>query len=225
MFFSARSFTFLMLSVSESVRAESADFYNNQGREKLSRGDYYGALSDFTKLIELNPSSDAYFFRGLAKGKLGDNDGAISDYNKSIELDPSPGAYYNRGRIKMKLLKDYQGAISDFEKAIELNPNYGPAHLMMGRALVVIEDYYAAIAAFDKYLEINPNSSKGYVNRAIAKGLVVAFEDKRGACRDLKKAVSLGDEMAENYLKRDNFSWCRNMKIELNPSPGANRGW
>ena len=52
--------------------------------------DYYGAIADYNKAIELNPNfADAYNNRGLAKYDLKDYKGAIADYNKAIELNPN----------------------------------------------------------------------------------------------------------------------------------------
>ena len=39
---------------------------------KLNNGDYYGAIADYTKAIELNPDdAAAYYNRGIAKRSLG----------------------------------------------------------------------------------------------------------------------------------------------------------
>ena len=99
---------------SEQVNAESFEFYFDRALEKGKNGDYYGAISDFTKAIDINPNdSEAYFNRGWNKAKLKDYYGAISDYTKAIEINPKDDdAYYNRGNAKTAL-KDYYGAISD----------------------------------------------------------------------------------------------------------------
>ena len=93
------STTGLILTVPEKAQAESAKFYFDRAFKKGEKGDHYGAISDFTKVIELNPKDAvAYYNRGWNKGKLKDYYGAISDYNKAIEIDPNDkSAYYNRG--------------------------------------------------------------------------------------------------------------------------------
>ena len=51
----------VMLSLPEKVNAESADFYFDRAYEKADKGDHYGAISDYTKAIELDPKkADAY---------------------------------------------------------------------------------------------------------------------------------------------------------------------
>ena len=80
--------------------------------------DYYGAVADYNKAIEINPNfADHYFNRGNEKGYLKDYYGAIADYTKAIELDPNYSiAYFTRGASKEKLA-DMSGACSDYKIA------------------------------------------------------------------------------------------------------------
>ena len=98
------STTGLILSVPQKVYAQTATFYFNRAYDKANNGDHYGAISDYTKAIEINPSEGAYYNRGFSKRKVKDYYGAISDYTKAIELDPKyADAYYNRGYSKDEL--------------------------------------------------------------------------------------------------------------------------
>lgn len=87
--------------------------------------DYYGAIADYTKAIELSPNSaDNYFNRGNEKAYLKDYYGAIADYTKAIELDPNYGiAYFTRGASKEKL-GDMSGACSDYKIAASFGNTY-----------------------------------------------------------------------------------------------------
>ena len=116
----------VMLSLSEKVNAKSADFYFDRAYYKAEKGDYYGAISDFTKAIEINPNdADSYYNRGWNKHKLNDYYGAISDYTKAIEINPSYGlAYSNRGYTKGIGFNDDEGACEDFKKAASLGSQY-----------------------------------------------------------------------------------------------------
>ena len=82
------STTSLMFFVPEKVNAETSNFYFDRGLEKGIKGDHYGAISDYTKAIELNPNfSEAFYNRGCNKTQLKDYYGAISDYTKVIEIN------------------------------------------------------------------------------------------------------------------------------------------
>ena len=69
---------------------EQVDYLHmRNGNSKFERGDYSGAIADYTKAIQLTPGNDdAFYNRGISKRKLGDNKGAIEDYNKALELNP-----------------------------------------------------------------------------------------------------------------------------------------
>lgn len=79
---------FVIVLLSFSYQAQTANDYIQKGNEKSNNRDYRGAISDFTKAIELNPQyASVYYFRGIAKVEIDDNNGAISDFSKAIELD------------------------------------------------------------------------------------------------------------------------------------------
>ncbi len=198
----------LMLAVSENAYANNSSFFYKRGYEKAEKGDHYGAISDYTRAIELNRNDgDAYFNRALSKSKLKDYYGAISDYTKVIELNSNDDmAYYNRGLIKQKL-KDYYGAISDATKAIEINPKYDKAYANRGLAKHKLENYYGAISDYTRAIEINPSYGLAYSNRGITKG--IGFNDDEGACNDFKKAASFGYEYRINWLETSEGKWCK----------------
>jgi tetratricopeptide (TPR) repeat protein len=69
---------------------QTANEFAKGGHEKFKLKDYYGAISDLTKAIEIKPNRGVYYsIRGDAKHELKDYYGAISDYTKSIEIDPN----------------------------------------------------------------------------------------------------------------------------------------
>src|SRR5277367_1019324 len=81
----------------------AAEYYN-RGNVRGKQGDFSGAIADFTKAIELNPTfALAYTYRGNARSHSGDPDGAIADSTKAIELDPKLAlAYSNRGNARYR---------------------------------------------------------------------------------------------------------------------------
>ncbi|WP_341531744.1 tetratricopeptide repeat protein (plasmid) [Nostoc sp. UHCC 0302] len=61
--------------------------YNNRGLSRKEIRDYQGAISDYTKAIELDSSNArAYLNRGLVRVEMGDKKGAIADYKKGDSL-------------------------------------------------------------------------------------------------------------------------------------------
>ena len=47
---------------------QTAEEYFNSGYDKAQVKDYYGAIADYTKVIEINPNlAEAYYNRGFSK--------------------------------------------------------------------------------------------------------------------------------------------------------------
>lgn len=97
--------------------------YSKDGDDKYNLRDYYGAITNYTKAIELAPNnSNLYYNRGNAKWLLKDYYGAIKDLEIAIKLNQNfSAAYCIRGNCN-SALKKTNAAFSDFTKAIELDP-------------------------------------------------------------------------------------------------------
>ena len=77
-----------MITVGVYGCKESKDYYN-RGVARLDKGETDRAISDFTKVIKMNPRfANAYFYRGRAYFHKGEHDQAISDLTDAIEIDP-----------------------------------------------------------------------------------------------------------------------------------------
>ena len=75
--------------------------YYNIGVHKDELKDYYGAISDYTKAIELDPNdTDSYANRGIAKEDLGDLNGACADWKKAAELGETKAAGWVANQCK-----------------------------------------------------------------------------------------------------------------------------
>ena len=141
------------------------------GDQKYEKGDFIGAIKDYTIAIEMeNPMYKValrsyYTSRGVAKQMVQDHRGAIDDFSVGISLSPkdSDHLYNARGNSK-NVLKNYPDAILDFSKAIESNPKQG----------------------------------RYYLGRGLAR---VGNNEKDQGCRDFSKAGELGYEPAYEAIK------------------------
>ena len=117
--------------------------YMSSGNAKHDNKDFYGAISDYTKAIELYPDSKGnsglFYFRGFSKFALGDKNGAISDYDKAIELKPDSDEFYFKRAVAKGGSEDHLGAILDATKAIELNPENAIAYKIRGLSMASLK--------------------------------------------------------------------------------------
>jgi tetratricopeptide (TPR) repeat protein len=136
---------------------ESDENLVNRGIEKGKGGDLEGAITDFTRAIELNPKDDApYYNRAQAKWLKKDAAGAVTDYTRAIELgSTNPAAYNNRGNARAEN-NDRDGAIADYTRAIELKPDYARAYYNRAVAKKENGDTTGAAADFKRARELDP---------------------------------------------------------------------
>ena len=184
--------------------------YYRQGKEKYYDGDAEAAITDFNKVIELNPNDpQTYRYRAKAKAKLEDYHAAIEDYDKSIKLNPNnDSTYKERGKAKRKI-SDYEGAIDDYNQAIRLNPR--DVFVYSGRAATKdkLRDYAGAIKDYTQVIELmelNPDDLDPeldaiypyyiYTARGLAKH---KLGDDAGAIEDFTNAIELEPDNPTAY--------------------------
>ena len=138
----------------------SAQISFDKGVEKIQRGDYEGAIVEFTRTISLSPkTAEAYYNRGIAKKSLNDHRGSIDDNTQAISINPKYwDAYVGRGNSRLGLAnaEHTRLAIQDFTKAIENEPSVS-AYFNRGVAKYNLKDYKGAILDFEKTLKLNPS--------------------------------------------------------------------
>ena len=111
----------IILSFPEKANARDAAFYIIRGEKKLKSNNYYGAIKDFSRAIEIDPYNGlAYDYRGLSKWNIQDLEGALYDFNKAIEIEPYNGAPYNNRGMVLNAMGDSYLACQDFKKAVSL---------------------------------------------------------------------------------------------------------
>ena len=162
---------------------QTAEEYFNYAKEKAKLKDYYGAIADYTKAIELDPNdADAYYNRGKNKFSLQDYRGAIADYTKYLEFKKLDAKTYHKGSLKAY---------------IQVTP--ADAYYWRGYSKSNLKNYTGAIADYTKAIELKPvHVSNSYLERGRAK---LELGQKDSGCLDLSKAGELGNGFAYLLIK------------------------
>jgi tetratricopeptide (TPR) repeat protein len=92
-----------------------------QGMEKGIKGDYQGAIADFTQVIRLDIyDAEAYYNRGIAYTKINNYSEAIADFNYALYLDNEfAEVYLERAKVCL-VLSNKPEAIRDLQMAAKL---------------------------------------------------------------------------------------------------------
>ncbi|HKO36672.1 MAG TPA: tetratricopeptide repeat protein [Pyrinomonadaceae bacterium] len=185
----------------------AAEFYN-RGVIRQKSKDLDGALADYTRAIELDPSLHAaYHNRAVIRYDRKDFDGAIADADKLLALKPNFAfAYGIRGAARGGK-GDFDGAIADIERAIQLDvslserlkPFLQNAYYNRGGARLKKKDLDGAIADFDRSVALQPGDVDAYRQRALARRRKSDFD---GAIADYTKIIELRPTGVEAYLER-----------------------
>lgn len=132
--------------------------YVKRGNSRLERADYDGALADFDKAIEENPTlSEVYRLRGFVHQQLKKFDLAMADYARAIELNPqSVDALLTRAKMFYQSA-NYTAAIEDFDRATKVDPESVTAWNWLGASHESDGDL---IKAHDCYVKVTTKSAQ-----------------------------------------------------------------
>lgn len=131
------------------------------GNLKLRKGDYDGAIADFSRAISLEPSNSGYYLiRANAKERKRDYAGATADYTHAIEFarEDKDVIYIVRAEAKEQT-GDLDGAIADYTRAIEINPRFADAYHRRGLAKQKKGDAKGAAADLVRAKQLTPVQS------------------------------------------------------------------
>jgi tetratricopeptide (TPR) repeat protein len=111
-----------LLAQSKKKDPAQASKYAKRGSSRAKKKDFKGALSDYKKAYQLNPTASykkkVQQLTSLAKRQGGSNQ---SKSKVSKKQAAQASKYAKRGNTKAKK-KDYAGALKDFQRAFRLNP-------------------------------------------------------------------------------------------------------
>ncbi len=163
--------------------------YAEQGKEKLKRQNYQGAIADFSQGLRFNQNS-ADVFNGLAYANFAQKNyrAALENAIKAIQYNPQLAEAYRVRGASNAQLGNHKEAIADFDRAIQINSTFADAYGLRGVSRAQIKDYIGANADIAQAIRLAPNSTVGYNRRSEVRRIV---GDTEGANEDAQKAASL----------------------------------
>jgi len=168
--------------------------------------DYPSAISDFSKVIEINPGFvTGWFFRGKVYLTIGNTDQAFDDFHAALYRDPNfVPALVSTGKIQYDN-KNIEEAYKYLSRAMTLNPSYSKEFKLIeifnsaGMHFLDENNNPAALEALNYALSIGNDWSEPFLNRGIA---YKNLNEYLPAISDFDRAISLDSTLAAAYYQR-----------------------
>lgn len=175
----------------------------NLAKYYFDNGSYESAVSDFTRVIKIDPpdlnDAEMYKFRGMTYNRLNNFNSAYKDLNFSVNLNPDDAeAFFNRGYASMGLGND-TAAFEDFNKAISIDSNNAGGLMYVGIFSYKNGNYEQAIKLLRKSIQLSPKDTTALYNLA---NVYFDMQKYADAINYYNKAIEANPNFKQIYLNR-----------------------
>lgn len=188
-----------LADVEEAIKLETTFSlaWNTRGYLRWLRGDFKGAVADYTaaiaygaddRRVDTGGRAQMYQNRGVAWQDAGNTDRALLDFDSCIALQPqNPAFYENRGLIYVdKQLFDV--AFKDFDRALELDGKNARGYVNRAWAARLMGDFEQAVRDYSQALRLKPDYGQALIGRGYA---WIGWERPELAKKDFEAAGKL----------------------------------
>ncbi len=205
-----------VMTLDEGNKEKSSLPYWNRGQYiRNERGDYEGALKDYTRAVEMEPSNPELlnsrgktYFDMASSGKYKNQEKAllekaIKDYSEAltkpkITPESKSEALSNRGAA-YGMSGLHELSIRDITESIQLDPKNKNAYANRSIAYLNTGQYEKALADYQAYLKFEPNNFNFWYESGMVQRLLKRNED---AISSLDRALQLNPKLNIAYLER-----------------------
>jgi tetratricopeptide (TPR) repeat protein len=191
----------------EAIKAVSGLIASNPDNEKYLRilakaqtlsGNAAGASDTYTRLFDSGVAdAEMFILRAECYKKTGENNKALKDIEKYLDLYPeNKTALSLAGKVEA-ISGDNLKALDYFSRNLKLHPNDPECYVDRGNSYFVSKSWEWAIKDYSMSLDLNPSNSDVWLNKGIALLNTAKSDD---ACHDFRKALSLGNKRASEYI-------------------------
>lgn len=205
-----------VMTLDEGSKERSSLPYWNRGQYiRNERGDYEGALKDYTKAVEMEPSNPELlnsrgktYFDMASSGKYKNQEKAllekaVKDYTEALtkpkmKPESKSEALSNRGAA-FGMSGMYEQSIRDITESINLDPKNKNAYANRSIAYMNTGQYDKALADYQEYLKYDPNNFNFWYESGMVQRVMKRNED---AVKSLDRAIQLNPKLGIAYQER-----------------------
>lgn len=139
----------------------------NQANDKSAKGDYQGAIVDYSLSVKQYPGYyDAYARSAELHFKLQEYTKAIEDYKQMIRLYANDSSAYQHLGESYFALQEYPKAIDAFSRLISLNESAPEPRTLRAKVYTATGEYAKALADYEVLLDQEPEiAAQAYFER------------------------------------------------------------
>lgn len=136
----------------------NSKYYNARGVAYFAQQEYYKAISDFMKALEINPVDYlACYNLAYSKYKLSDFSGALTDISKSLTMNAEYCESYNLKGLIYNNQQVLDSALVNFQKAFKCDTTNFTYSYNIAYIFYTEKEYAIALEYFDKSLLLGNN--------------------------------------------------------------------
>ncbi len=180
---------------------QNVDNLINSGLEKVSRGDFDGAIEDYSLVLQYDSRNfNAYANMANAQYRKGDYSEALVSSNEAIHLSPeNDSAHFLRGAINY-YLNNYKEAIVDCTQAIRLGSSQlDRVYYIRANSRFKVKDIEGAIADYTEALEYD----RYFLDALWERGEIYRRDDNFDlAIADYDQIIEINPEYVHAYIRK-----------------------
>jgi Flp pilus assembly protein TadD len=160
-----------------------------------------GASVTYSRLLDSGiADADLLLARAACYRKTGENGKALADVEKYLSYYPDDTRAISMAGKTQAVGGDNLRALELFSRNIELDPNNASLYVDRGNAYLASRSWDWAIKDYSMSLDLSPGNSDAWLNKGIA---LLNSGKKSDACHDFKRAYSLGNRRAGEFINRN----------------------
>jgi Flp pilus assembly protein TadD len=170
-------------------------------RAQFADSNASGASLSYSKLIESGiADAELFLMRAGCFMKTGENERALADIGKYLLYFPADKTALSMAGKAESASGDNLNALKYFSENLKLHPNDAECYADRANSYFVSKSWDWAIQDYSMLLDLNPGNSDAWLNKGISLLNSGKFDD---ACHDFRKAFSLGNKRASEYISRN----------------------
>lgn len=171
------------------------------GKAQVATGNYAGASATFTGLLNIGTADAGLLIqRAECYIKTGETDKAMIDIDRYLVLFPEDKKALSLAGKTEAAAGDNLKALEYFSKNLKLHPNDAGCYIDRANSYFISKSWNWAIKDYSMSLDLQPDNGEVWLNKGIS---LLNSGKESDACHDFRKAFSMGNKRAADYISRN----------------------